>query len=353
MCEVALRQWPMVFDAADFDGHEAVHHFHDAASGLRAVIAIHSTRLGPAAGGCRRWVYPAAAAALQDALRLSEAMTWKNALAGLPLGGGKSVLLAEAGRSVTVEELHAFGHWIQSLGGQYWTAEDVGIGPTEVALIAETTQYTFGVEVDPSPHTAYGAFMGITGAVQHVRGDPSLRGLRVAVQGVGHVGGELCRLLADAGARLTVADVDTETVDAVARRTGATRVGTGQIYDADVDVFAPCALGGVLNDETIPRLRAGIVAGVANNQLAEPRHGAQLRERGIVYVPDFIVNSGGMLSAADPILGRVHDAELTRRLLEDIRSRVMAVLERADAEDAPPSDVAVQMAREIVGGAAA
>jgi leucine dehydrogenase len=341
----------MVFDAADFSGHEAVHHHHDAATGLRAIIAIHSTALGPAAGGCRRWTYPSAAAALSDALRLSEAMTWKNALAGLPLGGGKSVLLAEPGRTVSLDELHAFGRWVQALGGRYWTAEDVGIGPAQVAVIAETTDYTFGVEVDPSPHTAYGAFMGIIGAVEHRYSDPSLHGRRVAVQGVGHVGSELCRLLSDAGAELTVADVDTEAVDAVARRTGATRVGTGQIFDADVDVFAPCALGGVLDDDTIPRLRAAIVAGVANNQLAEPRHGAQLTERGIVYVPDFIVNSGGMLSAADPILGRVHDAERTRRLLEDIRHRVIAVLERADAEGSPPSEVAVQMAREIVAGA--
>lgn len=340
-----------VFDDPSDAGHEAVHFHRDPITGLEAIIAVHSTALGPAAGGCRRWAYPSPGDGLRDVLRLSEAMTWKNALAGLPLGGGKAVILAPPGQDVTADELRAFGGWVQALDGTYWTAEDVGVGPAEVARIAETTDHVFGVDVDPSPHTAYGALMGIGGAVRHRLGRESLAGCRVAVQGLGNVGAALCRLLADAGAELVVTDVDDAAVRAVVDATGAAAVGPDAVYDAEVDVFAPCALGGVLNAATIPRLRATIVAGVANNQLAAEADAVALAARGIVHVPDFIVNSGGMLAASDPILGRRPDPERTRRLVADIEHRVVDVLSRADDEGRPPSTVAVAMAREIVQAA--
>lgn len=342
----------MVFSEPAYDGHEQVAFYADRETGLRAIIAIHDTTLGPAAGGCRMWPYPSEEAAVTDALRLSAAMTAKNALAGLPLGGGKSVIIGDPHGAVSPDLFRAFGRRVQDLGGRYWTAEDVGVGLERVGHIAETCDYTFGVDGDPSPHTAYGGLMAIEAALEFVFGTASFDHRTVAIQGAGHVGGNLCRLLADRGAALAVADLDETVLAAVAAETGAVPVPPDEIYQVEADVFAPCALGGVINDETIPRLRMPIVAGLANNQLGEPRHGQELTDRGILYAPDFVANSGGMLSAAGPILGVDQESpEAIRARLEHIKVRMGEIFDRAAAEGRAPSAVADAMAREIIEAA--
>lgn len=343
----------MVFTNEEFDGHERVVFCHDADSGLRAIIAIHSTALGPAAGGCRMWPYPDEEAAVDDALRLSHAMTYKNALAGLPLGGGKSVIIGDPHAAVAADVFRAFGRMVAELDGRYWTAEDVGVGVERVRLIAETNPYTFGIETgDPSPYTAYGTLRGMEAAVLHATGSASLEGRSVAIQGVGHVGGHLARLLHERGSKLTITDIDDETLESVASDTGAVVVPPDGIYDVEADVFAPCALGGSINERTIPRLNVKVVAGCANNQLEHPEDGARLATRGIIYAPDYVINSGGMLSAAGPILG-LHDEteDEIRSRLDHIYDRILEILRRADQEGRPPSEVADDLAREIIARA--
>ena len=338
-----------MFDHESYSSHEALVFREDRRIGLRAVIAIHDTTLGPAAGGCRMWPYASAEAAARDALRLSEAMTWKNALAGLPLGGGKSVILGDA-RKATPAHFEAFGRFIEDLGGRYWTAEDVGVGLEAVDHIAATTRYVFGRKGgDPAPFTAWGGLVGIEAALAEHRGSDSLDGVRVAVQGLGNVGRNLCRLLAERGAELVVTDVVPGAVERVVDAAGATAVDPDAIYDAEVDVFAPCALGAVLNDATVPRLRAEIVCGLANNQLADVADADALLERGILYAPDYVVNAGGMLAASAEIFGEDRDDDAVRERMLGIRTRLEAIFERANAEGASPARVADQMARERVG----
>ncbi len=343
----------MVFASAEFDQHERVVFCTDSATGLQAIIAVHSTALGPAAGGCRMWAYSNESEAVVDVLRLSKAMTAKNALAGLPLGGGKSVIIGDPHREVPPELLRAFGRCVAELDGRYWTAEDVGVGLDRVHLIAETNPYTFGVETgDPSPYTAYGTVRGMEAALLHATGSPSLEGRTVALQGVGNVGGQIARLLAGRGVKLLVADVDEETLLAVSNDTGAVVVPPEDIYGVEADVFAPCALGGSLNEETIPRLTVRVVAGCANNQLRHPADGHRLAARGIVYAPDYVVNSGGMLSAAGPILGLASESEVEiRTRLDHIFDRVLEILRRSEKEQRPPSEVADDMAAELVAAA--
>lgn len=336
-----------VFDMDPEFPHERVVFCRDRSSGLRAIIAVHDTTLGPAAGGCRVWAYPDEQAAVADALRLSTAMTWKNALAGLPLGGGKSVILADRRTDLTVDLLHAFGRCVEELRGRYWVAEDVGIGTQEVSLISETAHYTFGRGTDPSPWTALGGLMGIAAAVEDRLGS-GLEGARVAVQGVGHVGLNLVRLLVERGASVIASDIDGRAVEAAAILDGVDIADPDTIYDADVHVFAPCALGASLNADTIPRLKASIVCGLANNQLATPEDGHRLHDRGILYVPDFVVNSGGMLSVAGPILGKRESEAEIRAKVEGIGRRVREIIGRARETEAPPADVADLMARETV-----
>lgn len=296
-----------VFSHPEFDGHERVVFVHDAESGLEAIIAVHDTTLGPALGGCRLWRYPSEAEALTDVLRLSRGMTYKSALAGLPLGGGKSVILAD-GRALRREPkraealFRAFGRAVEQLGGLYTAAEDVGTSVADLELVGQETAHVAGVAAgqagDPSPYTAYGVFRGLQAAVEYRLGRKDLKGLRVAVQGLGHVGAGLCEHLAEAGARLIVADLDAERVRQVAERHGAERERPETILAANCDVVAPCALGAVLNDETIAALKASVVAGAANNQLAEPRHGELLRRKGVLYAPDYLVNAGGIIAIA-------------------------------------------------------
>ncbi len=338
-------------------GHEQVVIREDAATGLRAIIAVHSTVLGPAAGGCRHWVYPNPEAALTDALRLSEGMTFKNALADIPFGGGKSVILGAPGRRLSPRQLEVFGCWVDELNGRYVTAEDVGMSVADMGVIARSTRYVSGlggtgVGGDPSPHTAQGVLLGMIAAVRTRLGADSLRGVRVAVQGLGNVGLHLCRLLAEHGARFWVADLDEERVRQAVSRYSAEPLPVEQVLAADVDVVAPCALGGVLTHESVAALKASVVAGSANNQLAEPAVGDALAEREVLYAPDYVINAGGVISVAHEYLG-MNDPAWVEARIAAIPDRLDAIFRRAARTGEATSRIADELARERLARAAA
>ena len=273
-----------VFNQAEFDNHEQVVFCSDEESGLKAIIAVHNTNLGPAVGGCRMWDYANDDDAVYDVLRLAKGMTYKNAVARLPFGGGKSVIIGNAKEIKSEQLFRAFGRKLEGLGGSYYCAEDVNITCDDVALMNKETNYVLGLEGksgNPSPFTAYGTFLGIKAALQHQRGHQNFAGIKVAVQGLGSVAYALCKYLSEAGAELFVTDINQDAIERVVNDFNATAVGIDEIYDLDVDVYAPCALGATINDLTIPRLKATIIAGCANNQLAESRHGEVIREKGI------------------------------------------------------------------------
>jgi leucine dehydrogenase len=299
MLKASADQMPL-FDHHEFDGHEEVAFCHDAASGLKAIIAIHNTNLGAALGGCRMWPYANEDEALTDVLRLSKGMTYKSALAGLAFGGGKAVILGNPKRDKSEALFRAMGRFVGSLGGRYITAEDVGIKVADVETMGEETDFVAGVPQkgsgDPGPATAYGVFTGLKAAVRHKLGRDDLSGVTVAIQGLGSVGYRLAEHLAGEGAVLVVSDIDAKAVERAVGELGAQAVAPAAIYESQAEVFAPCALGGVINDETLPRLKAKIVAGSANNQLAEPRHGKALMETGILYAPDYAINAGGIIN---------------------------------------------------------
>ncbi len=340
-----------LFTLPDFDGHEQVVFGHDRATGLRAILAIHSTALGPAAGGCRMWAYPSSDEALTDALRLSRGMSYKNAMAELDFGGGKAVIIGDARAHKTPALFQAFGRLVESLGGRYITAEDVGTTTADMEQVATQTRFVSGLartsgEVggDPGPKTALGVFLGIRAAVRFQLGR-SLEGVGVAVQGLGGVGHPLCRLLAADGARLTVADARAELAEQVRDELGATVVPAEAILEQQAEVLAPCALGAVLNERSIPRLRARVVAGAANNQLAREADGQALMKAGILYAPDYVINAGGIINVAHEYHGGSSEAAV-RAAIEKIPERLTAIFERARRESLPTSVVADQMARE-------
>lgn len=339
-----------VFSHPDFDGHERVLFAHDAETGLKAVIAIHSTRLGPAAGGCRMWPYETEEEAVADALRLSRGMTYKNAVAGLDLGGGKAVILADPRTAKTPALMRAFGRAVNDLGGRYVTAEDVGIDVSDMEIVREVTPHVAGLASgphasgDPSPVTARGVFEGMRKALLVATGSDDVAGRTVAVQGLGHVGRHLCALLHAAGARLVVSDIDPARVADAERAFDARAVAPDAIATVPADVYAPCALGGVLDDATIPRLSARIVAGAANNQLARPEHAEALHARGILYVPDFALNAGGIINVAREIEGRTDATWLAERLAAMV-SNLEAILREAARTDVSPNRVAEAFAR--------
>jgi leucine dehydrogenase len=336
-----------VFTSPDFDNHELVAFGSDAESGLKAVIAIHNSNLGPALGGCRMWPYTDDDAALRDVLRLSRGMTYKAALAGLPYGGGKSVIISDPRTQKTEALLRAMGRFVDSLGGRYHTAEDVGTTVADMDVLRKETRYAHGFSAssgDPSPATAYGVFMGLKAAVKFSRGADDLDGLTVALQGLGNVGRRLARYLADAGAKLIVADINVKAVEQAVHDFGATAVAPDAIHRAKADVFSPCALGAILNDKTIPELGAGIVAGAANNQLAEPRHGAALKARGVLFAPDYVVNAGGLIDIHVGEAGGDEKAVLERTAR--IYATALEVFKRAAEVDAPTGVVADRMAEE-------
>lgn len=333
-----------IFTHPDFDDHEQVVFARDAAAGLTAILAIHDTTLGPALGGCRIWPYATEAEAITDVLRLSRGMTLKAALAGLALGGGKSVILADPQTQKTPAMMRAMGRAVDRLAGRYIVAEDVGATVQDMDLIATETAHVSGVSDgagDPSPWTAEGVFLAMQAAAK-VRWGTDVRGRSVTVTGLGHVGTGLCQRLHAAGARLSVADIRAEAVDRVVQSTGASVVTPATAHAADAEIFAPCALGAGLNVDTIPQIRADIVCGAANNQLATPEDGARLQARGILYAPDYLVNAGGLISVARAPLG-MSDEDARARLAR-IPATLVEVLtlatRRAIAPDAAADDLA-------------
>ncbi len=299
------------------------------------------------------WNYQSDDEALTDVLRLSRGMTYKNALAGLTMGGGKSVIIADPKRSDREALFRAFGRFINSLGGRYYSAEDVGTTTADIMIAHEETPYMAGLEGksgDPSPFTALGTYLGIKAAVKHKLDLDSLKGLKIAVQGVGHVGYYLCKHLHEEGAQLIVTDIHQASLDKVATEFSATVVAPQDIYAQDVDVYAPCALGATLNDVTLPRLKAKIVAGCANNQLAEVRHGEQLKEMGILYAPDYVINAGGIINVS---FEKDYDAEKSEAKVREIYHTLLKIFAKADAENRTTGDVADEMARAIYQAAKA
>ncbi|MEB7453570.1 Leu/Phe/Val dehydrogenase [Lysinibacillus sphaericus] len=290
----------------------------DEASGLKAVIAIHDTTLGPALGGARMWTYASEENAVEDALRLARGMTYKNAAAGLNLGGGKTVIIGDPFKDKNEEMFRALGRFIQGLNGRYITAEDVGTTVTDMDLIHEETDYVtgispaFGSSGNPSPVTAYGVYRGMKAAAKEAFGSESLEGLKISVQGLGNVAYKLCEYLHNEGAKLVVTDINQAAIDRVVNDFDAIAVAPDEIYAQEVDIFSPCALGAILNDETIPQLKAKVIAGSANNQLKDSRHGDFLHELGVVYAPDYVINAGGVINVADELYGYNRERALKR-----------------------------------------
>ncbi len=343
-----------VFESTAFDDHERVVFCNDRASGLRAIIAIHSTALGPAAGGCRMWAYANDDLAIVDALRLSQGMSYKNAMAELPFGGGKAVIIGDPVRNKTQALLEAFGAYVDKLGGDYVTAEDVGMSVADMETVSTQTRYVSGRSQhsgaaggDPSPKTAYGVFLGIRAATAFRLGSEDLSGVRVAVQGLGNVGRHLCGYLHDAGAKLFVADIHSDRTALVREQFGATAVDVDDILFHDVDVIAPCALGGIFDSESIPRLRASVIAGGANNQLATDEDGERLREREILYAPDYVINAGGIINVAFEYFGKGDDQTVKSRI-EQIGPRLTAIFAQARDQRRSTNAVANELAKEKI-----
>jgi len=345
----------MLFDAPDFDAHEGVHFFDDPASGLKAVIAVHSTHRGPAAGGCRWWTYANDVAALTDALRLSRGMSYKNALAGLAAGGGKGIILKTGTGPKSDALLEAFGRAIDALGGKYVTAEDVGMSDADMTVIARRTRFVSGLPVgggaaggNPGPSTAQGVFVGMRAAVRYKLGRSDFAGVHVAIQGLGSVGGGVAERLAAAGAKLTVADIDEARAARMAAALGATHVAVDEITRVSADVFSPNALGAVLDADTIANLDVAVVAGAANNQLATPADGPRVQARGILYAPDYVINAGGIINVVAEYLGDGDAASVAARVAE-IEPRLAAIFAEADASGRTTDTVADAMARNAIG----
>lgn len=324
----------------------------DKTSGLKAIIAIHDTTLGPALGGTRMWMYENENAAFEDALRLAKGMTYKNAAAGLNLGGGKTVIIGDPRKDKNEEMFRAFGRYIQGLNGRYITAEDVGTTVDDMDIIHQETDYVtgispaFGSSGNPSPVTAFGVFVGMKAAAKEAFGTDDLAGKTVAVQGVGNVSYNLCKHLHEAGVDLIVTDIHKESVERAIRDFGAKAVDVGDIYGVDCDIFAPCALGAIINDDTIPQLKAKVIAGAANNQLKEQAHGDMIHEMGIVYAPDYVINAGGVINVADELSG--YNRERALKKVEGIYDNLAKVFEIAKRDGIPTYKAADRMAEERI-----
>ncbi|MBV9693652.1 MAG: Glu/Leu/Phe/Val dehydrogenase, partial [Alphaproteobacteria bacterium] len=334
----------------DFDHHEEVAFFDDRHTGLRAIVAIHSTALGPACGGTRMYPYAGSDDALTDVLRLSRGMSYKNAIADVGLGGGKAVIIGDPARDKTEARLLAYGRAVDSLGGRYITAMDVGMGPKDMPVLARATKHVAGYDIpgktggDSGPLTALGVFVGLKAAVKHKLGIETTKGVTVAIQGLGKVGMGLAKRLHEEGARLIVADVNADAVRRAVEAFGAREASPDMVATGVCDVFSPNALGAVVNDETVGAIKAKIVAGGANNQLARDAHGRMLMERGILYAPDYVINGGGIIRVA----GQIHgwdDAEIEHRVLA-IAPTLDAIFRRAAAEHKPTNEIADRIAEE-------
>ncbi|MCC2616670.1 amino acid dehydrogenase [Aestuariibacter halophilus] len=347
-----------VFEHPEFEGHEHVAFHQDEATGLKAIIAVHNTNLGPALGGCRMWTYQDSAEALNDVLRLSRGMTYKSAMADLKLGGGKSVIIGDPRKHKTPEMMQAMGRFVDSLGGRYITAEDSGIAVADIKEMSKHTAYVGGVEAkyrydggeadgNPAPSTAYGVFVGLKAAVQHKLGS-DLKGVKVAIQGLGHVGYRLAEHLHREGAILYVTDIFPDNLARAKEELGAIVVEPADIFGLDVDVFAPCALGAAINESSLVQLKARVIAGAANNQLANESIGKAVREKGLLYAPDYVINAGGVIDIyhqrmlSTPTALRAH--------IEKIGETLSEIFVRADEEGRPTNVVANLMAEERFKG---
>src|SRR4051794_35555275 len=341
----------------DFDAHEEVHFVTDQECGLKAIIAIHSTHLGPAAGGARFWHYARDEEALTDVLRLSRGMSYKNAMAGLPLGGGKSVILADEKGTKTPELLHAFGKAIDHLAGRYVTAEDVGMSVADMIEVRRSTNFVAGlpnsgsdVGGDPGPHTSLGVFLGLKAAVKRALGKDSVDGLHIAIQGAGSVATGVALHACTEGAKLSIADVDPAKAQKLADATGGNVVSPDEILDLEADLLSPNALGAILTGQSIAALKVPIVAGGANNQLATPEDGARLHDRGILYAPDYVINAGGIINVCTEYLGD-GDAKLVRQRIEGIPVRLEQIWAESETSARDPAAVADAMAQRLIGRA--
>jgi len=331
-------------------GHEKVLFGQDPAAGYRGIIAIHNTALGPALGGTRLWRYSDDDEALVDALRLSRGMTYKNALAGLPLGGGKSIIFAPEKIAEREQLFRAHGRFVETLGGSYITAEDVATTTRDMGFVSLETKHVVGLEGrsgDPSPVTAHGVFRAILASANYRWGSEDVTGKRVAIQGCGSVGYHLAKALHQAGAKLVVTDIDAERVESLVRDFNAERVAPDEIYGVGADIFAPCALGGVINDQTLPQLKVEIVAGAANNQLLEDRHGEALFERGILYAPDYVANAGGVINVCIGALG--WERERVAAKVDGIYDTLLNIFKLAETEGIPTSRAADQLVERRLG----
>ncbi|MFC3094999.1 Glu/Leu/Phe/Val dehydrogenase [Alteromonas sediminis] len=343
-----------LFEHPEFDNHEHVSFYHDKDAGLKAIIAVHNTNLGPALGGCRMWPYANSEEALTDVLRLSKGMTYKAAMAEVPLGGGKSVIIGNPRADKSMNMMKAMGRFVDTFGGAYYTAEDSGISVQDLQYMAEESQYIAGTQAkyhvrgevadgNPAPSTAYGTFVGLKAAVESkLKSD--LQGVRVAIQGVGHVGLRLARHLHEAGAELVVSDIFPENVEQAEKQFNAKVVSPDQILSADVDVVAPCAMGAIINEKTLAEMKARVIAGAANNQLSEERIGKLCQQAGILYAPDYVLNAGGIIDIHHQRMESSDDA--LRSHIEKIGDTLTAIFNRSDREQQATNIVANNMAEE-------
>ncbi|EHJ04096.1 Glu/Leu/Phe/Val family dehydrogenase [Marinobacter manganoxydans] len=345
----------MLFSHPEFDNHEHLSFFCDPETGLKAIVAIHNTSRGPALGGCRMFPYASDEEAVRDVLRLSRGMTYKSALANLDLGGGKSVIIGDPRKQKTEAMMEAMGRHLESLGGQYIAAEDSGTSVPDLKVMGRHTSHVAGIASrtgfdgnpsngDPSPATAYGTFIGLKAAVKHKLGRDDLNGLKVAIQGIGNVGFRLARHLKDAGADLWVYDIHDDNMRRAVDQLGAKPAAAEDILSLPVDVVAPCAMGAVLNDDSIPQLKARIVAGAANNLLEHPEHVAMLRDRGVLYAPDFAINAGGIIDVFYERTGAT--PETVRAHVETIGDTLTEIFNRSDRSGRPTGEIANELAEE-------
>ncbi len=344
-----LKDNPVIKAMSQYN-HEQLLFCNDNATGLKAIIAVHNTVLGPALGGTRMWNYNSELEALNDVLRLSRGMTYKNAISGLNLGGGKAVIIGDS-RTMKSEALfRRFGKFVESLAGKYITAEDVGISPEDMSWVNMETDFVAGLpgkSGDPSPVTAFGTYVGMKACAKKRYGNDSLAGKKVAVQGVGHVGEYLVKHLAEENAEVFITDIHEPTLNRIADQYGAKVVGTDEIYDIDMDIYAPCALGATVNDETLSRLKCSIIAGAANNQLADENvHGRAVMDKGIIYAPDFALNAGGVINCYAEVVGETPKWAMNKA--EKIYDTIFAIINRSEKENTPSSVIANKIAEERI-----
>jgi len=341
-----------VFGQVSFDDHEQIVFCNDKDTGLRAIIGIHNTVLGPALGGTRMWNYNNEWEALNDVLRLSRGMTFKSAITGLNLGGGKAVIIGDAKTQKTPELMRKFGEFVHSLSGKYITAEDVGMTTEDMDTVREVTPYVTGISEskggagNPSPITAYGVFMGMKAAAKFKFGSDVLEGKTIFVQGIGHVGEVLVEHLVNEGAKVTISDINQERLESVRSKYDVTIYGGKDLYSEPMDIYAPCALGATINDQTIDKLKAKVIAGAANNQLAEDKHGMMLQDKGIVYAPDFLINAGGIINVYAELEN--YDKQEIIRKTENIYHTTIEILERAKQNNVTTNMAAVSVAKERI-----